>query len=73
MRLSSLIILGIVITVMGIIVSSSFAVIFICRRGNDSQVAVNMLKTKLNVKSIYDVEGGLHAWATKIDKQFPIY
>lgn len=48
-------------------------VIFICRRGNDSQKAVNMLKAKLNVKSIYDVEGGLYAWATKIDKQFPIY
>lgn len=51
----------------------SSKLIFICRRGNDSQTAVNIFKSKLNVKSIYDVEGGLQAWSTRIDKNFPMY
>ncbi|XP_065221221.1 adenylyltransferase and sulfurtransferase MOCS3 [Planococcus citri] len=48
-------------------------IIFICRRGNDSQIAVNMLKSKLDIKSLYDVEGGFHAWSKHIDQNFPHY
>ncbi|XKL66680.1 hypothetical protein PGB90_010100 [Kerria lacca] len=48
-------------------------IIFICRRGNDSQLAVKLLKTKLNTQNIIDVEGGLHAWSIKIDNNFPLY
>jgi len=41
----------------------------VCRRGNDSQLAVDMLKQAgLAAK---DVEGGLNAWAEKIDANWP--
>lgn len=46
----------------------------ICRRGNDSQLAVKhlqcMLKTSPEIK---DVKGGLNAWGKEIDTDFPIY
>ncbi len=46
----------------------------ICRRGNDSQYAVNLLKENINNKlNIKDVIGGLHEWHDSIDKNFPKY
>ncbi|VVC39291.1 Rhodanese-like domain,THIF-type NAD/FAD binding fold,Adenylyltransferase and sulfurtransferase MOCS3/Uba4 [Cinara cedri] len=49
----------------------------ICRRGNDSQRAVNELKKHSQITNkvnwIKDVIGGLHDWSMKIDKDFPIY
>lgn len=47
-------------------------VFVVCRRGNDSQLAVRHLSEKLNIKS-KDLIGGLHAWTQKIDENFPIY
>ncbi|XP_060849950.1 adenylyltransferase and sulfurtransferase MOCS3 [Rhopalosiphum padi] len=51
--------------------------ITICRRGNDSQRAVDELKkyTEItnNVKWIKDVIGGLYEWSMRVDKNFPIY
>lgn len=47
-------------------------VFVVCRRGNDSQLAVRHLAEKLNVIS-RDLKGGLHAWTRWIDKDFPIY
>lgn len=51
--------------------------ITICRRGNDSQRAVDELKKyteiKDNVKCIKDVIGGLYEWSMQVDKNFPIY
>lgn len=44
----------------------------VCRRGNDSQLAVRHLADKLNVKS-KDILGGLHAWSREIDTNFPMY
>ena len=44
----------------------------ICRRGNDSQVAVKLLKDHLGSK-VKDISGGLTEWANTIDTQFPIY
>lgn len=44
----------------------------VCRRGNDSQLAVRHLADKLNIKS-KDLIGGLHAWTKQIDSNFPIY
>jgi len=44
----------------------------LCRRGIDSQVAVQ----KLNSAGLYDVKnikGGLVAWSKEVDKNFPIY
>lgn len=47
-------------------------VFVVCRRGNDSQIAVRHLSEKLNIKS-KDLVGGLHAWAREIDNNFPVY
>jgi len=46
-----------------------------CRRGNDSQKAVQYLK-KIFIKDtlkIRDIIGGIHAWSNKIDQNFPKY
>lgn len=47
-------------------------VFVVCRRGNDSQLAVQHLAANLGIKS-RDLLGGLHAWTKKIDETFPIY
>lgn len=44
----------------------------VCRRGNDSQLAVKTLQT-ICKQSPKDVTGGLHSWARCIDETFPIY
>ncbi|CAB4065381.1 MOCS3 [Lepeophtheirus salmonis] len=50
-------------------------ILFICRRGNDSQKAVIKYKSMAGSENIRirDVIGGLHAWAKEIDSNFPIY
>ena len=50
-------------------------IILVCRRGNDSQKAVNLLKDNIKNLSldIKDITGGLHAWSDKIDNKFPKY
>ena len=57
--------------------SSNQDIVFVCRRGNDSQRACAAFsqycdKKGLNI-SVKDVIGGLHAWARHVDKKFPIY
>jgi adenylyltransferase and sulfurtransferase len=47
-------------------------VFVVCRRGNDSQLAVRHLSEKLKIKA-RDLVGGLHAWTRNIDESFPIY
>ena len=50
--------------------------ILVCRRGNDSQMAVKLLEKNLKNNSelvIKDIIGGLQAWSDKIDKNFPKY
>lgn len=47
-------------------------VFVVCRRGNDSQLAVKYLSEKLNIKA-RDLVGGLHEWAKVVDNNFPIY
>ncbi|XP_055389065.1 adenylyltransferase and sulfurtransferase MOCS3 [Condylostylus longicornis] len=49
-------------------------VIIVCRRGNDSQLAVRHLSEKLRTLAFpKDIIGGLYAWQHKVDKTFPIY
>lgn len=49
-------------------------IIVLCRRGNDSQLAVLKLRELLKeVPIIKDVTGGLRAWASHVDKDFPVY
>ncbi|KAL4237981.1 Molybdenum cofactor synthesis protein 3 [Mactra antiquata] len=50
-------------------------VICVCRRGNDSQLAVQKIKETLkhdNV-AIQDIIGGLTSWAKTVDPEFPTY
>ncbi|WWD07897.1 hypothetical protein V865_006004 [Kwoniella europaea PYCC6329] len=48
-------------------------VIFLCRRGNDSQIAAEALRKISGEKRIRDVKGGLRAWSREIDPEFPVY
>ncbi|XP_062584321.1 adenylyltransferase and sulfurtransferase MOCS3-like isoform X2 [Saccostrea cucullata] len=52
-----------------------FPVYVVCRRGNDSQIAVQKLKNHFKSDSIHfkDITGGLYAWAKHIDTNFPVY
>lgn len=44
----------------------------VCRRGNDSQRAVQLLNEK-GFSSAKDIIGGLESWAKDVDPTFPIY
>jgi len=44
----------------------------ICRLGNDSQHAVNILKNCLEGE-VKDIIGGLYKWSLDVDQEFPIY
>lgn len=45
----------------------------VCRRGNDSQLAVKRLQTICAKSTPKDVIGGLHAWTECVDPSFPKY
>uniref|UniRef100_A0A9J2Q3B5 Adenylyltransferase and sulfurtransferase MOCS3 homolog n=1 Tax=Ascaris lumbricoides TaxID=6252 RepID=A0A9J2Q3B5_ASCLU len=49
----------------------------LCRRGNDSQLAVVWLREVLqhlcDPERIVDVQGGYEAWAQHVDRSFPLY
>ncbi|XP_072436646.1 adenylyltransferase and sulfurtransferase MOCS3 [Chiloscyllium punctatum] len=55
----------------------AFPVYVICKQGNDSQKAVKILQeildNELSTLSVKDIQGGLMAWACKIDPTFPQY
>lgn len=55
--------------------SETASIIVVCRRGNDSQLAVQKLKEKLKQENvdIKDISGGLTAWAKQVDSNFPVY
>ncbi|XP_048352360.1 adenylyltransferase and sulfurtransferase MOCS3 [Sphaerodactylus townsendi] len=57
--------------------NSAFPVYIICKLGNDSQKAVKILQglscPGSGLISVKDIKGGLMAWATKIDPEFPQY
>ncbi|KAL0579993.1 hypothetical protein V5O48_001996 [Marasmius crinis-equi] len=51
---------------------------FVCRLGNDSQIAADAVRSVLPEKDksdmvVKDVVGGLRAWAKDIDTTFPVY
>ena len=53
-------------------------IVIVCRRGNDSQIAVKKLKELLsdieNIdEKIKDLEGGFQSWHSDIDPNFPLY
>jgi adenylyltransferase/sulfurtransferase len=45
----------------------------ICRLGNDSQLAINVLRDKLDVLDAKDIIGGYRQWSLQIDDTFPKY
>ena len=47
-------------------------VFVVCRRGNDSQLAVRHLQSRLTTHP-KDLIGGLHAWTKQVDPNFPKY
>ncbi|KAI0797876.1 hypothetical protein C8Q75DRAFT_709560 [Abortiporus biennis] len=46
---------------------------FVCRLGNDSQLAVDALRSAGGKGIIKDVVGGLRAWSKDVDPDFPVY
>ena len=52
-----------------------FPVYVVCRRGNDSQLVVEKLRSLLKDLPVVikDLRGGLHAWASDVDPAFPQY
>ena len=50
-------------------------IVVVCRRGNDSQIAVRRFQEKLGDPKVRvrDMIGGLHAWAKTVDPTFPVY
>ncbi|KAH0275289.1 Molybdopterin-synthase sulfurtransferase, partial [Aureobasidium melanogenum] len=50
-------------------------VLVVCKLGNDSQLAVQMLETMSSggMKSIKDVQGGFRAWRNEVDPEWPDY
>lgn len=56
----------------GVSSGSSAQLYVICRRGNDSQRAVQYLH-KTGFTSARDILGGLESWAQDVDPNFPTY
>eukprot|EP00250_Pteridium_aquilinum_P035053 c8531_g1_i1 orf=92-1465(+) len=52
--------------------SQNSRVIVVCRRGNDSQLAVKLLRDNGN-PDVVDIIGGLQSWAEDVDPLFPTY
>ncbi|WCJ32977.1 Adenylyltransferase and sulfurtransferase MOCS3 [Euphorbia peplus] len=57
---------------MGIDSESEVRLYVVCRRGNDSQRAVEILQNK-GFNSAMDIIGGLEAWSRDVDPKFPSY
>lgn len=64
--------------------SPEIPIYILCRFGNDSQLAVQKMKTwtqsissgkgtECQVRNIRDIRGGLQAWRKEVDPQFPEY
>lgn len=58
-------------------IPSASETVFICRRGNDSLIAADILRKKMREKGedsqVKDIIGGLVAWAREVDPEFPVY
>ncbi|BFZ12296.1 hypothetical protein BsWGS_15335 [Bradybaena similaris] len=55
--------------------NSNMPVVCVCRRGNDSQLAVELLQKELVCSGInlVDIRGGLYSWTRQVDADFPMY
>jgi adenylyltransferase/sulfurtransferase len=49
-------------------------VLVVCKLGNDSQLAVQMLEAaNPGIRSLKDVKGGFRAWRNEVDPEWPDY
>ena len=57
------------------LVTPDATIVMVCRRGNDSQLAVQRLKQQASLRDIriVDLAGGLTQWAKDVDPLFPMY
>lgn len=46
---------------------------FVCRLGNDSQIAVDAIRNAGVKGVVKDLVGGLRAWSLEVDGKFPVY
>jgi len=53
--------------------SSNDSLYIVCRLGNDSQTAAESLRRASGDLIIKDVIGGLRAWSSQVDPEFPVY
>lgn len=56
----------------GVVSESSAQLYVVCRRGNDSQKAVQYLQ-KMGFASAKDIVGGIESWKQNVDPNFPTY
>ena len=54
------------------VVPAAPPLVVVCRRGNNSQFAVQWLRTHAGIDAV-DVIGGLRAWSADVDPAFPLY
>lgn len=58
-------------------IPSAEETVFICKKGNDSQLAAAALRKRLGEVgqqgTVRDVRGGLVQWAKEVDREFPLY
>ena len=54
-------------------ISKDKKVVIYCRSGNRSGVIANMLETEHGLKNIYNLKGGILAWADTIDSSVTKY
>lgn len=61
-------------------ISSTGEMVFLCKQGNDSQLAAAAVRKALkerdgaaSQRKIRDVRGGLRAWTKHVDPDFPVY
>jgi sulfur-carrier protein adenylyltransferase/sulfurtransferase len=48
-------------------------VVVYCRSGNRSANVVKLLETKYGFDNLYNLKGGITAWAKEIDPSMPVY
>ena len=48
-------------------------VFVMCRRGNDSRLATELLINKCGVTNCVNVEGGIEQYSKEVDKKVPLY
>ena len=58
--------------------NASSLVVFVCRLGNDSQLAADALRSaavdsEKSGTEVVDLVGGLRSWTLNVDPQFPVY